>query len=253
MMDYPESARTTRDSFQGTETVPVTFEPAPAGTSKPRIPDYLHKTYYWAYLNPRNVRLLDREWIVRTILWQQHHRLARAAMVEIDPGQHVLQPACVYGNFSRALAEHVGPRGKLEVFDVAEVQVRNCHRKLAEYKHAVVRHQDILYLRDETFDTVCCYFLMHELPNDYKRGVVRVLLDSVRAGGKVVFVDYHKPHWAHPLKPITSLVFDTLEPFAKELWDTEISEFADNDPRFSWRKEAYFGGLFQKVVATRKN
>ena len=92
---------------------------------------------------------------------------------------------------------------------------------------------------------------MHELPDDYKRGVATALLDSVRPGGKLVFIDYHKPHWAHPLKLITSLVFDTLEPYAKGLWREEIAAFAGNDARFSWRKETYFGGLFQKVVATR--
>ena len=37
----------------------------------PEIPAYLQETYYWCYLNPRNVKLLDREFVVRTILWQQ--------------------------------------------------------------------------------------------------------------------------------------------------------------------------------------
>jgi ubiquinone/menaquinone biosynthesis C-methylase UbiE len=162
-----------------------------------------------------------------------------------------MQSACVYGNFSAALAGHIGAEGKLDIIDVAEVQVRNCRRKLAGYKHATVSHQDALYVRGETFDVVCCYFLMHELPDDYKRSVAKALLDSVRPGGKLVFVDYHKPHWAHPLKLITSLVFDTLEPYAKGLWREEIASIAGNDPRFTWRKETYFGRLFQKVVATR--
>ncbi|MFQ6006132.1 MAG: rhodoquinone biosynthesis methyltransferase RquA [Woeseia sp.] len=254
-MEYTEIAGSTGESFQETGIAPVPRQlaRAPAGIGKPRIPDYLRKTYYWAYLNPRNVKLLDREWVVRTILWQQHRRLAQAAIAEIEPGQHVMQTACVYGDFSSMLAAHIGPEGKLEVFDVAEVQVRNCRRKLAGYGHAIVRHEDVLYLRDETFDVVCCYFLMHEMPGDYKRGVADTLLDAVRPGGKLVFVDYHKPHWAHPLKLITSLVFDTLEPYAKELWRTEIAAFAHRDARFSWQKETYFGGLFQKVVATHKN
>jgi hypothetical protein len=78
-----------------------------------------------------------------------------------------------------------------------------------------------------------------------------VLLDKVIPGGKVVFVDYHKPRWWHPIKPITSLVFDTLEPFAKGLWRKEIRDFADQPERFTWSKEPCFGDLFQKVVATR--
>ena len=253
-MGYAETVGVNRENFEGLKIDPTSSQMAQIKTlsSVPVIPDYLQKTYYWAYLNPRNVKLLDREWVVRTILWQQHHRLARAAAAEIEPGQHVLQTACVYGNFSSFLAEHIGPEGKLEVFDVAEVQVKNCRRKLAKHKHATVRHQDILHLRDETFDVVCCYFLMHEMPDNYRHGVANTLLDSVRPGGKLVFVDYHKPHWAHPLKLITSLVFDTLEPYAKGLWRKELAEFAGEDARFEWRKETYFGGLFQKVVATRK-
>ena len=252
-MDYPDSAGATRESFQGTGMQPSSSQPAraPAHTAAPTIPDYLQKTYRWAYLDPRNAKYLDHELVVKTILWRQHRRLEQAAFAEIEPGQHVLQSACVYGNFSPALAEHIGPEGRLEVVDVAEVQVHNCRRKLARYQHAVVRHENVLFLRDESFDVVCCYFLMHELPDDYKQGVARVLLNSVRPGGKVVFVDYHKPHWAHPLKMVTSLIFDTLEPYAKGLWRQEIAALADNDARYEWRKETYFGGLYQKVVATR--
>ena len=212
----------------------------------------MRDTYYWAYLDPRHVKSLDHEWVVRTILWQQHRKLAQAAMSEIEPGQHVLQTACVYGDFSPTLAEHIGPEGRLEAMDVADVQVRQCRNKLAKYDNAVVRNQDVLYLRNEVFDVICCYFLMHEMPDRYKRGVAHALLKCVPPGGKAVFVDYHKPHWAHPLKPITSLIFDLLEPYAKGLWQTEIAELAGNDARFDWHKETYFGGLYQKVVATRK-
>jgi len=233
-------------------TVAADATHAAAMRGVPVIPDYLYQTYYWAYLNPRNVKLLDREWVVRTILWQQHRRLTRAATDEIVPGQKVMQTACVYGDFSRVLADHVGSSGMLEIFDVAEVQVQHCRGKLADYKNAVVRHQDILHVRNESYDVVCCYFLMHEMPDEYRRGVARTLLESVRSGGKLVFVDYHKPHWAHPLKLITSIVFDTLEPFAKGLWREELASYAGNDARFEWRKETYFGGLFQKVVATRR-
>jgi len=252
-MDYPRSARVARDSFQGTDiaAVPLQSTHTPPASASPGIPDYLEKTYHWAYLDPRNAKYLDHEWVVKTILWHQHRRLEQATFAEIEPGQHVLQSACVYGDFSRLLAEHIGPEGRLEIVDVAELQVNNCRKKLAAFNHASVRHENVLHLRNEAVDVACCYFLMHEMPNDYKRGVAAVLLNSVRAGGRVVFVDYHKPHWAHPLKPITSLVFDTLEPYAKDLWRTEVATIAGNDRRFRWQKETYFGGLFQKVVATR--
>lgn len=215
------------------------------------IPDYLQKTYYWAYLDPRNVRLLDREIVVKLILWGQHHRLRNAAFAEIEPGQHVLQPACVYGDFSPALAKHLGPHGMLEITDVAPIQLAACRRKLRNLPQAKTRRADASLSDNRIYDVVCCYFLLHELPDAYKHSVLNSLLMRVPPGGKVVFVDYHEPHWAHPLKPITSFVFDTLEPFAKGLWRRQIMDFANAPEKFAWRKETYFGGLFQKVVAQR--
>ena len=219
----------------------------------PEIPSYLRDVYYWAYLNPRNVRLLDRELVVSVILWGQHRRLRRAAFAELPPGQRVLQPASVYGDFSPALARHLGPQGCLEVTDIARIQVASCRRKLRALPQASARRADARFPGGDPFDAVCCYFLMHELPENYKREVMDGLLASVVPGGKVVFVDYHKPHWAHPLKGVTSIVFDTLEPFAKSLWHNELADFATDPGGFRWRQETYFGGLFQKVVAERRS
>jgi len=219
---------------------------------EPEIPAYLQKTYYWAYINPRNVQLLDREIVVRTILWQQHNKLQRLAFEEIERGQRVLQPASVYGSFAPNLAAHVGPDGSLDVVDVAAVQVRSVGRKLRDYAWTRVHHSNILHFASKPFDVVCCYFLLHEVPDDYKHKIVNFLLGKVEPNGKVVFVDYHKPRWWHPLKLITSIVFDTLEPYAKRLWHTPIRDFADQPDQFNWRQQTIFGGLFQKVVATRR-
>ncbi len=253
-MDYPPSigAGSKRSDNANVGSVQRASTTTDAN-STPAIPGYLQDIYRWAYLDDRNARFLDRELVVKTILWGQHRRLQQAAFDEIEPGRHVLQAACVYGQFSPALAQHIGNEGRLEVIDVAAVQVKNCRRKLHGYRNAEVRHQNVMHLRDQAVDIACSYFLLHELPDEYKRGAVKVLLNSVKPGGKVVFVDYHKPHWANPLKYVSSLVFETLEPFAKGLWYREIEAFGDGDPRFRWRKEIYFGGLYQKVVATRLN
>lgn len=218
----------------------------------PVIPDYMQKIYYWAYLNPRNVRLLNRESVVRLILWQQHARLRRAAFAEIEPGQQVLQSTCVYGKYLPMLADHIGPDGHLDLVDIAEVQLINARRNLQGRKNVTLRHADVMSLGDEKYDSVICYFLLHEIPEHHKRAAIDVLLKKVRPGGKFVCIEYHKPHWAHPLKPITSLVFDTLEPFAKGMWRHEVRDFAAQSELFDWSKETFFGSLFQKVVATRR-
>jgi len=242
-------------SFRAVATAEIQSGSPPAplapAAATPDVPDYLQDVYYWAYINPRNVRLLDREIVVRTILWQQHNKLQRLAFAEIEPGQRVLQSACVYGSFSANLVRHIGPQGTLDTFDVAEIQVVNTRKKLAAYPNATVHHGNVLEMDLERFDRICCYFLLHEIPEKQKHEAVNLFLSKVVPGGKVVFVDYHKPRWWHPLKLITSIVFDTLEPFAKSLWRKEIKDFADQPEKFSWRKETIFGDLFQKVVATR--
>ena len=238
--------------FGGDPLATTAAADAPPRPVVPEVPAYLRETYYWAYLNPRNVKLLDHELGVMVILWGQHLRLWREAFAELEPGQSVLQPACVYGNFSPALARLLGPRGELHVIDLAPIQVDACRRKLRDFPQATVRHADAARLSGESYDAVCCYFLMHELPEDYKRAVVDALLGSIVPGGKVIFVDYHNPHWAHPLKGVTKLWFDTVEPFANSLWHHEIKDFASDADLYSWRKQTYFGGLYQKAVAQRR-
>jgi ubiquinone/menaquinone biosynthesis C-methylase UbiE len=253
-MDYEVSRSGRVESFQlgaTAETLPIDNDPTVLfRDAGPAVPRYLRDTYTWAYLNPRSVKMLDREFVVATVLWWQHRKLERMALAEIAPGSTVLQTACVYGDFSPVLARHIGAEGSLEVVDVAQVQVDSCAEKLRDYPFASVRRLDVLDLGDGEYDAVCCYFLIHEVPDDYKRGLVDVVLNNIGPDGKAIFVDYHKPHWANPLKPVMTLVFDTLEPFAKSLWRQDIREFAREPEKFRWRKESLFGGLYQKVVAT---
>ncbi|MEE4217623.1 MAG: rhodoquinone biosynthesis methyltransferase RquA [Xanthomonadales bacterium] len=233
--------------------VPENRAPGPVADSVPEIPAYLQDTYYWAYINPRNVKWLDREIVVRTILWQQHIKLQKLAFAEIEPGQSVMQPASVYGSFGPNLARHVGSEGHVDIIDVARVQVDSTTRKLEPYSWAYAHHANCLQWEKGPYDVVVCYFLLHEVPEEVKHQVVNHLLTQVEIGGKVVFVDYAKPKWWHPLKLITSIVFDTLEPFAKGLWRNKIRDYAAAADRFSWRGETIFGELFQKVVATRES
>jgi len=224
----------------------------PGAGGDPGVPAYLEETYRWAYLSPRTLAFFDQPWVVSTILFGNYRRLERVFLEEIAPATRVLQAACVYGNFSKNLASRLGPRGMLHVIDVARLQVVHCARKLRPFPHAQVSLADAASLGDSTYDAVACFFLLHELPDDYKRTVLNALLGCVRPGGKVVFVDYHKPHFANPLKGVLSLVFRTLEPFAKSLWRNEISGFAEAPEEFEWDKRTYFGGLYQKVVALRR-
>ncbi len=220
-----------------------------ASDSSVGIPDYLRDVYHWAYLSSLGRAVFDHPLVVHAILWGNMHRLTRAMVTEVKPGQSVLQPACVYGNFSLVLAKAIGTVGRLVVTDIAPLQVTNARRKLGHLSHVTVQLSDAARPPGGPYDVVACFFLLHEVPEDYKHRIVDALLSVVTPGGKVVFIDYHQPWPLHPLKPLMSLVFNTLEPFAGALWQREINSYGFLTKHFSWHKETFFGGLYQKVVA----
>src|SRR5204863_3038013 len=98
------------------------------------VPGYLAETYWWAYVDPRAVKLFERQWLVNLILWGNFARLRDAALASLGdtlPGR-TLQVACVYGDFTPRLVERIDPaNGSLDVVDVLPIQLANLGRKLA--------------------------------------------------------------------------------------------------------------------------
>ena len=216
------------------------------------LPAYLRDVYSWAYLDPRNVRLLDNEAVVNTLLWGNSGRLRRALIAEITAGDRVLQAAHVYGRLIPDLARTIGPAGRFDAIDVAPLQAALCRRKLRPFPHARARIADAVHPGDETYDVVVCFFLLHELPEAYKCAVVDALLARLSPGGKAVFIDYHAPAPWHPLRGFMRQIFARLEPFAEAMWQHDIADFACDPEPYDWRTETCFGGLYQKTVASRR-
>ena len=215
------------------------------------IPAYMREVYAWAYLNSANVRFLDRDAVVNAILLGNNGRLRRALISEILPGQRVLQAAHVYGRLIPEIASKIGPGGHLEVIDLVPLQAALCRKKLRAFSHTRVRVANAANPGKEFYDVVSCFFLLHEIPDDLKHAIVNALLQRVNPGGKVVFVDYHRPANWHPLRGIFRQLFKRLEPFAESLWHHEIVEFASAPENYRWEKQTLFGGLYQKTIAYR--
>ncbi len=132
----------------------------------PALPSYLRDIYGWAYLDPRNARLLDHEAVVNTLLWGNSGRLRRALLAEITPGDRVLQAAHVYGRLIPDLAKTVGPAGRFDIIEIAPLQAAMCRRKLRDFPSAHVRIGDAACPGDGEYDVVVSFFLLHELPDD---------------------------------------------------------------------------------------
>jgi ubiquinone/menaquinone biosynthesis C-methylase UbiE len=220
------------------------------------IPEYLQKTYWWAYLHPRAVHIFERQWLVNLILWGNFARLRDAALQELGAviDGKVLQVACVYGDFTEHLVGRLGPRGSLDVIDVAPIQIKNLQAKLKNPRQLTVLRQDSseLHFEDASHDAVVVFFLLHEQPVEVRRKTIAEALRVTKPGGKVIFVDYHRPRASNPFRYLMVPILTTLEPFAMDLWRGEIADWLPSGVQAAKvDKQTFFGGLYQKVVITR--
>jgi len=232
-------------------------EQATAGAnpvSPPPIPDYLQDTYWWAYVHPKSVWVFEREWLVNLILWGNMKKLTQSVLDELDlePGSNVLQVACVYGDFSNRLASHLGQtQSRLNVVDVAPIQIGNIKKKLAKHDNVAVHLQDstCMSFPDDSFEETVVFFLLHEQPADARRKTVAEAIRVTRPGGRVIFVDYHGPKRSNPMRYVMKPILTLLEPFAMDLWREELPAFMPAEVKQEQvTSNFYFGGLYQKVV-----
>lgn len=218
------------------------------------VPDYLVKVYDWAYVDPKWVDFLDRDIVVRLLLFGNDARLMRIYLDEIRPGMKVWQVAHVYGDLVRRVAARVGPTGEFHLTDVTPIQIEHGRRKLAAFPWArVVRADAATFDSGTDYDLICSFFLLHEVPDEKKHQIVDHLLERLPPGGKALFVDYHRPAWWQPVRWILKGVNGKLEPFADALWRHEIRDYASHPERFTWRKRTLFGGTYQVVKVERSD
>ncbi len=229
--------------------------PAPARALVP-IPRYLEQVYWWAYVHPNAVQLFEREWLVNLILFGNYGRLRDAALTELGATVHgrTLQVACVYGNLTPRLLARLAPDASLDVVDILPIQLLNLGKKLPADERVALLQGDSSSLAcpDASYDQVLLFFLLHEQPEAIRRATLAEALRVVKPGGRIVIVDYHRPVRMHPLRLLMTGVFRKLEPYAMDLWDSEIEAFLPRHDRpASIAKQTYYGGLYQKLVLTR--
>jgi ubiquinone/menaquinone biosynthesis C-methylase UbiE len=220
------------------------------------IPDYLQQNYDWAYIKPSAVRLFERAWLINLILWGNYRRLGDVALAALGaelPGK-TLQIACVYGDLSLRIAARVPRDGQFEVIDVLPVQLANLRRKLPKGTLVRMSQQDstALSFADASQDRALLFFLMHEQPAAARQRSIAEALRVVKPGGKIVFIDFAKPHWWHPLRYLWLPVLQQLEPFAHDLWSGGPETWLPASPLIArMERTAYFGGMYQRIVLTR--
>lgn len=221
------------------------------------IPDYLRRHYWWAYIHPLGVKFFDRRWIVNLILLGNYRRLRDRALAEFGRAASgsILQLACVYGDLTAQLEKRVAAgSGRLDVVDVVPIQLSNLKNKLPPGTRARMLRMDSadLGLPDASYDRAMLFFLLHELPANHRARTLSEAFRVVKPGGKILIVDFARPHWWNPLFYLWRPLLASLEPFALDLWrDDIVSLLPPSWKSAKFRRETSFGGFFQKVVVTR--
>jgi ubiquinone/menaquinone biosynthesis C-methylase UbiE len=236
--------------------VEAAVPPLATSLAAPRVPRYLNQVYWWAYVHPKAVHFFEREWLVNLILFGNYRRLCDSALAELGAQVQgrTLQVACVYGDLTPRLRRRLAPDASLDVVDVLPIQLHNLSAKMPPDERVALLHGDssALACPDAYYDQVLLFFLLHEQPEPVRRATLAEALRVVRPGGKVVIVDYHRPHTLHPLRPLMRQVFRHLEPYAMDLWQHELPDFLPCGVQpAAVRHRTWFGGLYQQLVLVR--
>ena len=219
----------------------------------PSIPNYLQVAYWWAYIDPRGVKIFERQWLVNLILWGNYRRLIdeifkKHALQRVD---RTLQIACAYGNLTARFEKFLGPKNSLDVIDILPIQLDNLAQKLSPDTSVqlLCMNSTALLFPDKHFDQALLFFLLHEQPREVRAKTLAEAVRVIRSGGKLIIVDYARPYWFNPLRYIMVPILALLEPYARDLWKEEVHVlFADNTNITLELKLNLFGGMYQVLT-----
>lgn len=231
---------------------------AAAEQARPPIPDYLSRHYWWAYIHPRAVTFFERDWLVNLILLGNYNRLAKTAVdrIRVEAEGSILQIACAYGELTPMLAHKArSARADLCVIDVLPIQLDNLSSKLVDSEPVRLSCMDSCNLRyrDETFDSVLLFFLMHEQPDDVRRRTLMEAYRVLKTGGKLIVMDYSLPSAWNPFRYLLRPLLRKLEPFALDLWVKDAASWLP-DPLIACvsDKQRFFGGMYQMFEISKR-
>jgi ubiquinone/menaquinone biosynthesis C-methylase UbiE len=219
----------------------------------PGIPLYLQATYWWAYIHPRGVRVFERQWLVSLILWGNYKLLCDAVLQDYGTrlSGRTLQIACAYGNLTPRLVDNLGAGGTLDVIDILPIQLNNLAHKLPHDTPVKLHCMDstALKFQDQHFERALLFFLLHEQPEDVRKKTLAEAVRVICPGGMLTIVDYASPGWFNPLRYIMAPILRLLEPFARDLWNEEVTSWLPENAKITLiQKQRFFGGMYQMVT-----
>lgn len=224
--------------------------------SENQLPAYQRVVEGDIYLNPKKCARKDNDISCLFRSFFQYKKLVAETVRELKKDQKVLQVGIVDGREMDDVAMALGAYGQYDIVDINPMQVDRVTEKYWKlYPNMKLYKKDILSVDDkEGYDAVICFMLLSDVPSQTKTQIINKALALVKLGGKVIFTDWHNPVEYHPLRYIVRMYNRLYHPFVERLWDRSIASYAAPEQRnkFDWRKKTYFGQMFQKTIAVKK-
>ena len=215
-----------------------------------------HQEFYEDFYNNKDLcRFFDKYQVQRILTLGAYDDMAASVQKEISQGMRVLQLGLTFGHQITDIADRIGKKGQYDILDVNEARLQRARDKYLEEDYPMlnfIRH-NAAEPYDKGYDAVICFQLLHEVPFPEKIKIVELALKSVSKDGAVIFVDYHRPVWCHPLRYFIRMFNRLYQPFAEKMWEVEISAMAVHRTDFNWTKTTFAHNLYQKVVARKKD
>lgn len=220
-----------------------------------KLPLNIKGFYSWLYDSDKMSEFFDKQYVNDILTLGACRQLSYELAREIPMNANVIQFGITFGNQIDLIARKITSYGKYLVIDNNAKQIKRCENKFyGLYPQLKFEKADASRFKSDTkFDRVICYNLLHELPPLSKIKVVDSALNLVGPKGKVIFIDYHNPSKWNPLRYFIRMFNRLFQPFAEKLWERGIDMYATKSSDFSWRKNTYWGGMYQKTIATRKS
>lgn len=221
-------------------------------TEPHRVPSYISSLYRGFYMNKGWADFLDADWFATLSTFGFYSKLKRSLLEHIKPKSWTLMVGNSYGWLVKDIAAKVGDKGLFEVIDAVPIQAESAGEKLSPWPHFKSIVKDIEhYHPSKKYDTIVCYFLLHEMPDKKKKRVIKNIASLLALNGRAVFIDYGTASKYHPLKYLLRAYNNIFEPFADSLFKTGIKDFTDDD-NLHFVTKTFFGGLYQKTIMTVK-
>ncbi len=175
-------------------------------------------------------------------------------MLEINPGDKVLDLCCGSGDIADLIAAKSSIRIEVKAVDFSENMLEIARKRLNHLAQVEVLHADAMNLpyEDDTFDSVIISFGLRNLKDitDALKEMNRVLNSS----GKLVVIDFGKPD-NFCVKALFDLYFDIFVPLLGKMFRNysayaylpdSIKEYPSSEALISIMKEVGFSNAFNK-------